>query len=79
MRLTVLTQKSATHQAFRMAPAQLGYLVGRIAVGQRPWLLYLKEQLARLPHQFSNARTFRVSLASIAAVLERVLVASWGA
>ena len=44
-----------------MAPAQLGYLVGRIAVGQRPWLLYLKEQLARSPHQFSDALAFRES------------------
>jgi hypothetical protein len=62
-----------------MAPAQLRHLLGRIAVGQRPWLLYLKEQLARLPHQFSKVRTFRDSLASIAAMLERVLVASRGA
>ena len=77
--LTVLTQKSATHQAFRMAPAQLGYLVGRIAVGQRPWLLYLKEQLARLPHQFSNALAFRNSLACVAAMFKRILIASWGA
>jgi len=71
MRLTVLTQK--------MAPAQLGYLLGRIAVGQRPWLLYLKEQLARLPHQISKVRAFRDRLASIAAMLKRVLVASRGA
>ena len=62
-----------------MAPAQLGYLPGRIAVGQRPWLLYLQEQLPRLPHQFSNVRTFCNSFASIAAMLERVLVASRGA
>ena len=62
-----------------MAPAQLGYLLGRIAVGQRPWLLYLKEQLARLPHQFSKVRALRDSLASIAAMLKRVLVASRGA
>ena len=71
MRLTVLTQK--------MAPAQLGYLLGRIAGGQRPWLLYLKEQLARLPHQFSKVRAFRDSFASIAAMFKRVLVASRGA
>ena len=42
-------------------------------------LLYLQEQLARLPHQFSDALAFRDSLARIAAMLKRVLVASWGA
>jgi hypothetical protein len=71
MRLTVLTQK--------LAPAHPRYLLGRIAVGQRPWLLYLKEQLARLPDQFSKVRAFRNSLASIAPMLKRVLVASRGA
>src|SRR5262249_24582615 len=47
--------------------------------GQRRRSLYLEEQLARLPHQFSNVRAFRNSLASIAAMLKRVLVASRGA
>jgi hypothetical protein len=47
--------------------------------GQRRSLLYLQEQLARLPYEFSNVRTFRNSLASIAAVFYRVLVASRGA
>jgi hypothetical protein len=42
-------------------------------------LLNLQEQLARLPHQFSNVRAFRNSLASKAAMLKRVLVAMWGA
>jgi hypothetical protein len=42
-------------------------------------LLYLQEQLARLPYEFSNVRAFRNSLASIAAVFKRVLVASRGA
>src|SRR5262249_17506453 len=41
--------------------------------------LYLKEQLARSPHEFSDALAFRDSFASIAAMLERVLVASRGA
>jgi hypothetical protein len=45
----------------------------------RPGALYLEEQLARLPHQFSNVRAFRNSLASIAPMLKRVLVASRGA
>jgi len=47
--------------------------------GQRHGLLYLQEQLARFPHQFSNVRAFRNSLTSIAAMLKRVLVASRGA
>ena len=42
-------------------------------------LLYLQEQLACFPHYFSNVRAFRNSLASIAAMLKRVLVASRGA
>jgi len=46
--------------------------------GQRRRSLYLEEQLARLPHQFSNVPAFRNSLASIAAMLKRVLVASRG-
>jgi len=62
-----------------VSDAGLGGIPDRCPAGQRHRLLYLQEQLARLPHQFSNARTFRVSLASIAAVLKRVLVASWGA
>jgi len=41
--------------------------------------LYLKEQLARLPHQFSNALAFRNSLACVAAMFKRILVASRGA
>ena len=40
---------------------------------------YERKQLARLPHQFSNVPAFRHRLASIAAMLKRVLVASWGA
>jgi hypothetical protein len=32
-----------------------------------------------LPDQFSNARAFRNGLMSVAAMLKRVLVASWGA
>jgi hypothetical protein len=47
--------------------------------GQRRNLLYLQEQLARLPHQFPYVRAFRNSLASKAAMLKRVLVATWGA
>jgi hypothetical protein len=46
---------------------------------QRRRLLDLQEQLARLPHEFSNLPAFRNSLASMAAMLERVLIASWGA
>jgi hypothetical protein len=45
----------------------------------RPGALYLEEQLARLPHQFSNVPAFRNSLVSKAAMLKRVLVATWGA
>ena len=47
--------------------------------GQRRRSLYLEEQLARLPHQFSNVPAFRESLASITAMLKRVHVASRGA
>ena len=50
-----------------------------LPAGQRRRLLYLEDQLARLPHQFSNVRAFRNSVASIAAMLKRVLVASRGA
>jgi len=47
--------------------------------GQRRRSLYPQEQLARFPHQFSNVPAFRNSLASVAAMLKRVLVASRGA
>jgi hypothetical protein len=43
----------------------------RCPAGQRGRLLYLLEQLARLPHQFSNVRALRNSLASVAAMLKR--------
>jgi hypothetical protein len=39
----------------------------------------LQEQLTRLPHQFAGALIFRNGLASITAMLERVLIASRGA
>jgi hypothetical protein len=42
-------------------------------------LLNLQQQLARLPHQFSNVRAFRNNLARKAAMLKRALVATWGA
>jgi hypothetical protein len=41
--------------------------------------LNLQDQLAGLPHQVSNVRAFLHGLASIAAMLKRVLVAPWGA
>jgi hypothetical protein len=46
----------------------------RCPAGQRRRSLYLEEQLARLPYQFSNVRAFRNSLASVAAMLKRFLL-----
>jgi hypothetical protein len=60
-------------------PFGLGWAVDRCPAGQRRRSLYLQEQLARFPYQFSNVRAFRNSLASVAAMLKRVLVASRGA
>ena len=40
-----------------------------LPAGQRRRSLYLEEQLARLPHQFSNVLAFRNSLASVTAML----------
>jgi hypothetical protein len=62
-----------------VSDAGLGGVPDRCPAGQRHRLLYLQEQLARFSHQFSNMRAFRNSLASVAAMLKRVLVASRGA
>ena len=50
---------------------------GLSAAWLRRRLLNLQEQLGA--HQFPNVRAFRNSLASKAAMLKRVLVATWGA
>src|SRR5262249_22671709 len=73
-----------SHQTFVRNPRALVSTAGLrgprpLPGGQRRRSLYLEEQLARLPHQFSNARALRNGLASITAMFKRVLIASWGA
>lgn len=55
----------------------LGYqrALDRCPVSQQSKLLYIEEQLARLSQQLSNECAFRNRLASIAAMLKRVLIA----
>jgi len=43
--------------------------------GRRRGLLYLQEQLTCVPNQFSNVRAFCNSLASVATMLKRILIA----
>jgi hypothetical protein len=78
-----ITRRDPTTCSSEFARFGVGCRIGGAAdcglVVSEAGLLYLKEQLPRLPDQFSNARALRKGLASIAAMLKRVLVASRGA